>query len=185
MKKKCVFIASVLLVMLVLPTLVSSCSSSDEDSEEKKEITNEDIPGYRLFRDEKKTFHDTFDEDFGYGYTILMFGTWSRDSIVSADGSIAKPNGHVVEITPKYVYKETIGGKSTSHRIRQWQTKDAKLLLTLDNDSVVRYDSIVWDVYKCCVVSKDAEGRTYRDYKKDWTDVKNVGAWCGSLVIVN
>ena len=168
--------------MLPLPIFMSSCSSSDDEKEENKPLTNEDIHGYILYRDMGQTNHRTFDGRIGRNdYTLIMLGTWSRDTIVSADGSIEKPNGHVVEITPKYVYKETMGNKSTSHRIRRWQIKDDRLLLTLDNDSVVRYDSIVWDVYRCCVVSKDAKGRTCRDYKKDWTDVKNVGAWCSGL----
>lgn len=117
---------------------------------------------------------------------LLMYATWSRDTLVKANGEKILLHGQSVEITKDNYYVESDGNKTSKRRIRHIElTKDKALQMALDDGTVIRYDSVAWTTTNCLVMARDNNGNTYRDRRKQWADTDDVYRWCSLWVVIN
>lgn len=179
MKTKKKFIYAVMSCLLaVLAVSLSSCSDSSSDSDEQG---NNSGMGYDYFKEKGGINRYTFDRCSMLDLDYLMYGTWNRDSVVAPNGEKTKVNDCTIEISKNSLYAQHSPKGNVTHRIKKLEIKDKSLLLTLSNDSVVRYDSIVWNIERCCLVSRGPKGELFKDYRQDWAKSEDMWSWCLSM----
>ena len=183
MKMKCCLRLLPLLWVVMASVCIVSCS----DTEETGQKGYTEVTAYDYFKETGTTQHQDFSSPFMdlSDVEMLLCGSWSRDTVAYESGDVQKLVNRTIDISKDSIYTETLGKVEKKHRITQWRLHDSKLLLTLDNDSVIQYDSVVWNVDRCCVVSKDKDGGRYKDYKRKWADSDDVKSWCSIWVVMN
>ena len=87
-----------------------------------------------------------------------------------------------IEITKDGTYAVTKENVKRSFRIKNMKWTDKSLLLTLDNGSVIQYDSIIWSTNDCSLVSTGKDGTRYVDDRTVWEGTADLLYWCNSWV---
>lgn len=174
-KKKCIYaVMSCLLAVLALS--LSSCSDSSSEPDEQEHKWG--LTGYEYFKEKGGINRYTFDICSMLDIDYVMYGTWNRDSVVAPNGEKTKVSDCTIEISKNSLYAQHSPKGDVTHRIKKWEIKDKSLLLTLSNDSVVRYDSIVWNIDQCCLVSRGSKGELFKDYRQNWANSEDMWLWC-------
>lgn len=167
------------LVLLCLWSIMALTSMSCSDSSSESEpIYKNWLDPYEFFKERGDMNCWSFKNMRISDLDDLIYTTWNRDSVVSPTGEKSRIKNFTIEINKDNTYIEHLPKGKVVHNIRKMEIKDTSLLLTLDNDSVVRYDSIIWNVDKCSLVSRGKNGELYKDYRKKWSKTKDVHSWC-------
>lgn len=163
------------LLFVISICCIVSCSDSDSD--------DENIPGKEYYEYYKKQGYGNKSYESFYNLQhddidILMYDTWSRDTLVMGNGERKLLTGQSVEITKDNYYVEKNGEKTTRRHISSINvTSSGKLQFELEDGAMIEYDTFHWSVDHCAVTSTSSNG-TYIDNRQHWANSTDVYKWC-------
>lgn len=168
------------LCLVICSSLISltSCSNDNDEIGFKFDYTDR---AYLYFQGEGLK-RMNFSALSPYQLDLILNSTWNRRCMINADNDTTLCKDEQIEITKDGTYAVTKENVKRSFRIKNMKWTDKSLLITLDNSSVIQYDSIIWSTNDCSLVSTDKDGTRYVDDRTVWEGTADLLYWCNSWV---
>lgn len=163
---------SFILVFFSFMFCLTSCSYDNND-----DAVSDTELAYQYFEAKGKMRWD-FSKMTQADVNLLLNGIWSRQWIISANNDTTLNRKDLIEITQDATYTLTKEKERYYYRVKDVKLDDKCVFFTLDNDSVIRYDSIFWSTSDCELMSTSKDGTHYIDTKIDWCNSDDSYRWC-------
>lgn len=163
---------SFILVFFSFMFCLTSCSDDNND-----DAVSDTELAYQYFEAKGKMRWD-FSKMTQADVNLLLNGIWSRQWIISANNDTTLNRKDLIEITQDATYTLTKEKERYYYRVKDVKLDDKCVFFTLDNDSVIRYDSIFWSTSDCELMSTSKDGTHYIDTKIDWCNSDDSYRWC-------
>lgn len=172
------FLLSLCLVICASLISLTSCSNNDDETGFKFNYSDR---AYLHFQEEGLKRMD-FSKLTPNQLDLVINSTWNRRCMINADNDTTLCKNEQIEITKDGTYAVTKENVKRSFRIKNMKWADKSLLLTLDNGSVIQYDSIIWSTNDCSLVSTGKDGTRYVDDRTVWEGTADLLYWCNSWI---
>lgn len=170
---------SFILVFFSFMFCLTSCSDDNND-----DAVSDTELAYQYFEAKGKMRWD-FSKMTQADVNLMLNGIWSRQWIISANNDTTLNRKDLIEITQDATYTLqdatytlTKEKERYYYRVKNVKLDDKCVSFTLDNDSVIRYDSIFWSTSDCELMSTSKDGTHYIDTKIDWCNSDDSYRWC-------
>lgn len=168
------------LCLVICASLISLTSCSNDDDETGFKFNYSDR-AYLHFQEEGLKRMD-FSKLTPNQLDLVINSTWNRRCMINADNDTTLCKNEQIEITKDGTYAVTKENVKRSFQIKNMKWTDKSLLLTLDNGSVIQYDSIIWSTNDCSLVSTGKDGTRYVDDRTVWEGTADLLYWCNSWI---
>ena len=166
------YLLSFILAFFSFMFCLTSCSDDNND-----DAVSDTELAYQYFEAKGKMRWD-FSKMTQADVNLMLNGIWSRQWIISANNDTTLNCKDLIEITQDAAYILTKEKERYYYRVKNVKLDDKCVLFTLDNDSVIRYDSIFWSTSDCELMSTSKDGTQYIDTKIDWCNSDDSYRWC-------
>lgn len=163
---------SFILVFFSFMFCLTSCSDDNND-----DAVSDTELAYQYFEAKGKMRWD-FSKMTQADVNLMLNGIWSRQWIISANNDTTLNRKDLIEITQDATYILTKEKERYYYRVKNVKLDDKCVSFTLDNDSVIRYDSIFWSTSDCELMSTSKDGTHYIDTKIGWWNSDDSYRWC-------
>lgn len=163
---------SFILVLFSFMFCLTSCSDDNND-----DAVSDTELAYQYFEAKGKMRWD-FSKMTQADVNLMLNGTWSRQWIISANNDTTLNRKDLIEITQDVTYILTKEKERYYYRVKNVKLDNKCVFFTLDNDSVIRYDSIFWSTSDCELMSTSKDGTHYIDTKIGWWNSDDSYRWC-------
>ena len=163
---------SFILVLFSFMFCLTSCSDDNND-----DAVSDTELAYQYFEAKGKMRWD-FSKMTQADVNLMLNGTWSRQWIISANNDTTLNRKDLIEITQDVTYILTKEKERYYYRVKNVKLDNKCVFFTLDNDSVIRYDSIFWSTSDCELMSTSKDGTHYIDTKIGWWNSDDPYRWC-------
>lgn len=168
------YLLSFILVFFSFLFCLTSCSDGNDDID--GELDDAEL-AYQYFEAKGKMRWD-FSKMTQEDVELMLNGTWSRLWIISANNDTTLNCKDLIEITQDAAYTLTKEKERYYYRVKNVKLDDKCVFFTLDNDSVIRYDSIFWSTFDCSLMSTSKDGTHYVDTRFGWWKSDEAYRWC-------
>lgn len=173
------YLLSFILVFFSFMFCLTSCSDDNND-----DAVSDTELAYQYFEAKGKMRWD-FSKMTQADVNLMLNGTWSRLWIISANNDTTLNCKDLIEITQDAAYTLQDAAYTLTkekeryyYRVKNVKLDDKCVFFTLDNDSVIRYDSIFWSTSDCELMSTSKDGTHYIDTKIGWCNSDDSYRWC-------
>ena len=163
---------SFILALFSFMFCLTSCSDDNND-----DAVSDTELAYQYFEAKGKMRWD-FSKMTQADVNLMLNGTWSRQWIISANNDTTLNRKDLIEITQDVTYILTKEKERYYYRVKNVKLDNKCVFFTLDNDSVIRYDSIFWSTSDCKLMSTSKDGTHYIDTKIGWWNSDDSYRWC-------
>lgn len=163
---------SFILVLFSFMFCLTSCSDDNND-----DAVSDTELAYQYFEAKGKMRWD-FSKMTQADVNLMLNGTWGRQWIISANNDTTLNRKDLIEITQDVTYILTKEKERYYYRVKNVKLDNKCVFFTLDNDSVIRYDSIFWSTSDCELMSTSKDGTHYIDTKIGWWNSDDSYRWC-------
>ena len=175
------YLLSFILVFFSFLFCLTSCSDGNDDIDGELDDTE---LAYQYFEAKGKMRWD-FSKMTQADVNLMLNGIWSRQWIISANNDTTLNRKDLIEIKQNVAYTLldatyilTKEKERYYYRVKNVKLDDKCVFFTLDNDSVIRYDSIFWSTSDCELMSTSKDGTHYIDTKIGWWNSDDSYRWC-------
>ena len=168
-----------ILVLFSFMFCLTSCSDDNND-----DAVSDTELAYQYFEAKGKMRWD-FSKMTQADVNLMLNGIWSRLWIISANNDTTLNCKDLIEIKQDAAYTLLYAAYTLTkekeryyYRVKNVKLDDKCVFFTLDNDSVIRYDSIFWSTSDCELMSTSKDGTHYIDTKIDWCNSDDSYRWC-------